>query len=1318
MMLGGCSAVQLSDDFAGTAVGDQWRVVGGQWSVQDGAARSGISGEGWMVWKGLVAPRKLSSEVEITPEKSGVPGAWGACGLAAFLDGGNYWRVAMVEGATDKNRHYFELVEKLNGVWQAQNEEATRLAVVDEKQPGARWDYGHKYRVRIEIDGAQVAGSVYEGDALVWRKAFAMPASVAAVRGGWPTFNSVSMVAAFRAFRAEAEMAQPGGRAAQRRVLGVDNDLPGADAAVAAWVKTALTRAGIAAVSMPATEFAAKGVSADEWDVVVLPSAQVVPLGTGLAIDKYLRGGGQLDVLAEGVPFERQLVSTPGGWVTAAEAQAQAPATKAVVEANQGTLTKLVYGSNRAEQPAVTVEDGPAQTGGTVFHARVPAYDGWATWIASVAPGSLDARNPMLMFWAKGDAATTHLVIEVQDTDGGRWIGGLPISAQWKRYAVGPNDLPWWGDSPGPKHGEGDHVDPARIVRIGFGLAKSHTPLADGPKEFWMSSIGAGPMAEIARPEARFVPDLEGITPWYKTYPFPGVAEIATADDTAWPPATAYWSGEIRCGYARPWGKVMTGVREKRWVPILEARDGKSGRMYPASLIVQVSGAYAGATWAYWGVPAAALPQGGDRLGDLFAAVVRAQMRRVWLVEAGPDQAAYMPEQKPKVAARIMNASGDEAKVEVHATVTRHGNVVSDVPASALTVQAMNEGRWLADWKPQETGAYQVTVELLQGGNVVDRIVSPARMMTGEADKAEDFVGVEGGQFKLHGKTWHPHGVNYWPRYGMAMYGGDFWSGWLRRQHYDGDLVEEDLQIAEGLGMTSISILPLGMGPGDVPCGWDFLERCKAHGIHVNMFMPADPRGFDANVERYLLEQGGLAKFATIWAYDVTWEPKWGSYNERKGFDGKWREWIADQYGSMAAAEKMWGCAAPQNDKGEATGPTDEQLNKDGEWRVMVAAYRRFVDDFLNAGYGRVYRFLRSMDARHLISNRAGYGGTGNMSVVGVYQFDPLSGAAYHDFISPEGYGMEAKEGDYKRWGFVDAYCRWAGNGRPVFWSEFGDSIFPGYRPADYERTRAVWENVMRLVVFAGANGEAGWWWPGGYRVDEKSDYGCVEPYGAPRLSALELKKHAAEICGRDEDRRPMKWMTIDRDTDVRGLAGLWEKDLDRYLALADGDTQVRLRTVGDTKTSADVPVTGVGGVRYAGVGPVKYLNAAVHAVEVRAGGKATRPLDDMLWGEIVVEAPAGQAATVRLEMMNTGEAAWASKATAGRDGGVRLIDAETGKVVAEMKGDAARYGIGAMEFGIGNAPAAGEVKALGLQLEAAGRCRFGQKVRLVVKGL
>ncbi|MCD6352458.1 MAG: hypothetical protein J7M26_10090, partial [Armatimonadetes bacterium] len=111
--------VHLTDDFSQTPgpAADRWRVIAGQWRVEGGKLRIGRSDEGWLALRGLVPPVKFEASVEVTPTAGSRPGVWGAVGLACYLDRGNYWRLALVENATDKKLHYCELVEKLDGVW-------------------------------------------------------------------------------------------------------------------------------------------------------------------------------------------------------------------------------------------------------------------------------------------------------------------------------------------------------------------------------------------------------------------------------------------------------------------------------------------------------------------------------------------------------------------------------------------------------------------------------------------------------------------------------------------------------------------------------------------------------------------------------------------------------------------------------------------------------------------------------------------------------------------------------------------------------------------------------------------------------------------------------------------------------------------------------------------------------------------------------------------------------------------------------------------------------------------------------------------------
>ena len=50
--------------------------------------------------------------------------------------------------------------------------------------------------------------------------------------------------------------------------------------------------------------------------------------------------------------------------------------------------------------------------------------------------------------------------------------------------------------------------------------------------------------------------------------------------------------------------------------------------------------------------------------------------------------------------------------------------------------------------------------------------------------------------------------------------------------------------------------------------------------------------------------------------------------------------------GSVERAEKDWGVKARRDKAGRVISPPDSYFREDGEWRVMMAAYRRFMDEW------------------------------------------------------------------------------------------------------------------------------------------------------------------------------------------------------------------------------------------------------------------------------------------------------------------------------------------------------------------------------------
>ncbi len=634
------------------------------------------------------------------------------------------------------------------------------------------------------------------------------------------------------------------------------------------------------------------------------------------------------------------------------------------------------------------------------------------------------------------------------------------------------------------------------------------------------------------------------------------------------------------------------------------------------------------------------------------------------LIEAGADQVSYWPDEDMTIGAEVANLGRKSQRVQLEFTwEATNGTDQSGMCTRAPDVLSLAPGerkRVAHEWQPRDRVSCTVTTtasRLETGAPVpVDAVVQPVRMLTAPAADGE-FMQVRDGDFWLGDQKWYPHGCNFWPLYVSGSDPTVYNRHWLTPQNYLPDEVEADLTLAEALNMTSLSVILNGID--QLPCFNDFAQRCRAHGIRLNVFLGgAHPAAFDEAMVRELIVGGRLAGNEAIWAYDIAWEPRWGREDDRARYDGDWAAWIEEQYGSIEAAEGVWGCEANRDDEGRIVGPTNHQITQPGEWRVMVAVYRRFIDDYLNKRYNHACGVLRNLDPNHLLSHRVGYGGTGSLGAVTPMAYDPISGAKHLDFTSPEGWGLRRDWMQFKSAGFITAYCRYAGNGKPVFWSEYGLSLHPSYKPEDYEHQAKIHEWLGHMVLLSEAHGDASWWWPGGYRVNENSDYGIIHPWRAPRAAATGLMDNARDICAPRDRLKNRRVITIDRDAYVQGLAGAWQEFGDRYSEMVSQEVGVDVTTQGMGRTSADVPLRAVGGGEYTGVGPVQFLNAEFNVIYAQVGDAACTAV-----GDEAILVPAGMQVKLRASVGNTGDAEWPASS---RRGGQVILVAETPKGDAE----------------------------------------------------
>ena len=486
------------------------------------------------------------------------------------------------------------------------------------------------------------------------------------------------------------------------------------------------------------------------------------------------------------------------------------------------------------------------------------------------------------------------------------------------------------------------------------------------------------------------------------------------------------------------------------------------------------------------------------------------------------------------------------------------------------------------------------------------------------------------------------------------------------------------------------------------------------------------PFYFRENLVSEFIEETKIASNPALMAWDLIWEPSnwlfksnttmfgWdGNPNFRQRWDGDWAAWIDERYGSLANAELDWGVPVPRTPGGEITSPPDEQFEVDGKWRIMVAAYRRFMADIMNRQYNDACQVLRKLDPNHLISYRQG-----NLPPV---DYTLTSTHKYVDFFSMEAYSFPPKENGKNKVGFVNRYLSYALKDKPFMWNEYGYGGPWGKhtRHLDGEDVAYQYEYVEMVNSEAyknGANGIAPWWFPGGLRASEKTDFGITTPEGTLRPSGQSLKKYGKlyrdDPPGRPE---PDTWMTIDLDAHSGGLWHITNTvGADAYEEASEKGLCLGIKTRATGTTSANTPLLAVGNTEYNGTNPPKYLNAEFNWFRIKIG--------DGEWQEVKqgekISIPQGEAILAQASVGNLQEATWlAPENNENTFGCVYLASTEASGIGVKQSINKNTQWNNDTDFG-GSFPLTGGIDKetnVELQMTALDRAWFGEKLRFTL---
>jgi hypothetical protein len=1275
---------------------------------------------GFALIRRMPARRCISIDAEIKVFRRLCKSGWNYAGITLYQDDANFWMLALVEGPD--GTHSVDFLENHAGVWQAQN--AADTALKREGTVSFPWVAGESYKLSLSICKgfvrAQVADT--EGDHVI-NKAFFQLTDVPAIRYGRPGVILNGSDAAVCNVRVGSSLAPPVpiGINLQHGSLGrlalLDDDLPGHDRAANSCLADALTERGFGVTLLSAEQLVAPDLlTADIFDIVVVPQCQSIPVQAGEILTQFAGGGGDLIFL--GGPMSRESLLKVGEcWLDKA---GQRALYKDVVPAfrpfeigpdfDVSAWRRSSPGDSRSSSFRVVNEglDGTA-----CLRMDIPELAGWDVRNSPKIPALFAKGDNLFTFLAKGCERTSQLAVEMMEEDGSRWIATASLTSEWQRVGLRLVDFKYWRDSSVKNRGEkGDQLNPQVAVHLGFGLSSSHTPtVPSGKHTLWIADVGSAldPLSAASHISDSSSVYIETISPFYKVHVMSGDLSVQVLKEAFTETSPAVMQSvhpqSVVCAIPRMLGEGFERNAPWRFIPLATASrsDGKTSGVCEWLLLNKrpLSNGQAVAGFGYTDPAVWSSPIVIDRIVQV-AVGMRGGM---FFAEAGTEHFAYWPGEPIRIGAHIRAFGKEPREATVECDIRRGDQVLWHKRFQQKFEKGMAKIEVV--WQPPaEAAEYAIEFRLIDAdGDVADVIRHGFAVLdTSRAPKAS-FITARDGDFWLEGKKWYPVGINYWPLYISGMQKEDYWAGWMRDGYYAPALVERDMNLMADMGINMLSIQTPPVG--EYRNLLHVLRLCKKYGMHANLFMgQASPLAFRETELKEYLETARISDNPTVFAYDTIWEPGNHVFKNdaaRAKWDAQWRAWINEQYGSVSNAEKNWSYKARRNSAGDVISPPDKHFREDGEWRIMMAAYRRFMDNLTSRKWNKASRKLRELDPNHLISFRQGN--------TLPYDF-ALTGPVKHiDFICPEGYSIRNTDEGEDAIGFITRYVHHTTGGKPIIWSEFGKSV--------WDRVQMKWkqsaiveqglysERFYRTALAAGANGTAPWWWPGGYRVGEGSDFGIVEPDLTERPAAQLIREYAPRFKQSREKPQADTWMTYDRDAHAGGYwrAALHEGGEAYHRAVTQG-RMLGIRTLGTGHDSVTVPLTAVGNLPCDGTNPPKYLDAEFNLLQVMDVTGVWRDVAD--GSEIQVAT--GKSVRIRASLANIQEAAWLPPSEAGDSaGGVALVARVAGKEVSCYPLKRRTSYLADAEFGELMFPQIEKDTLLSLRLEARGRTPFGE---------
>ena len=977
-------------------------------------------------------------------------------------------------------------------------------------------------------------------------------------------------------------------------------------------------------------------LDANRTDLVIVVGASALPNTMVNAMQKYLNNSGRL-LLLGGPTLETVLYELDGKWYSRNDyALAMIDS---VDEDNTTTLLDLTDPS--------TVKKAGRSTNNTsnAYEATIADYDLYETdaqlyhWVENMSSWDMlsfsnlsvpkKGHNAMGFYAMPGDDNTGGISVEIVDSHGARWYANVTFTdSDWAYYLLEPTDFIWWKDGAQPQSDVPSFDD---IVRVQLGFANSYRNNSIGDHSYFCSSVMLYSTEEsLPAPAGSFV--LDAVAPLYELYPVTNAKTLGAYENQMFVSARDYVvpSSLFSCAPGRQGAGFDKGTTS-RFIPLIRVTDAKG-----------MHAGYAAWMHVYYSTAAANGKMEGAIVGTFsadsndfynangIAAVVeasRAMTGTSFIIDGGTTEYIYVEPDTDTITAGVNYVADETAEVVATVDLYAGDKLLSTVSSESTAVKPNNKGICSLSGTYDVSGGKpdRAVVTLKQNGRVVDTVEQEISYWAPKPAEERSFIYTEDGYFKKDGDIISFFGVNYMPSYGMAEANGSYFEHYVSDAAYDPTVISYDLARIKDIGMNAVSIFVYYDHVKNCNNILDLINKCEQLGIYVDLSIRpyAYPLREDYSYEQVqtMVQRLRFHENDNIIAYDIAWEPRIGTYQStsmyigRQHWDEDWVEWIEDNYGSLSHAESLWGVRIPRNADGVPV-ITDEMLdNTTSTYRKAVATYYRFIDEIVAADLQKNMTAMNALAPEQMFSFRMSMSGSalrtaGYMPSTHCFDFQSL--ASTMAFMEPEGYSLNASDEAALQIAFANAYARYTQPESPVVWKEYGRHCWTGMPDGNFHPDSQLLQSQADYYAYtldyclnAYTSGMFCWFYAGGFRIGENSDYGILTPDGSDRPVTALLREYAPKFIEQGARVASAKAeIAVERDDYTGGLFGMFEAVKGKLAEAHEAGKYVvfvnKKQSSADEYAYADELLSyAVGGTKAEGQYPLRYVGGQIKNVEI-----------------------------------------------------------------------------------------------------------------------